>query len=81
MENTGSGVSKQGFNTMTIQQLKYTITIASLGVKVNKKLTVKQILNLKKVNVKKSANNLLLKEIHDKPHNETEQPPKPDNGV
>ena len=40
---------------------KYTITIASLGVKVNKKLTVKQILNLKKVNVKKSANNLLLK--------------------
>ena len=30
-------------------------------VKVNKKLTVKQILNLKKVNVKKSANNLLLK--------------------
>ena len=31
MENTGSGVSKQGFNTMTIQQLKYTITIAGQG--------------------------------------------------
>lgn len=53
----------KGVATLKITQTPktYKITVEALGVNVTKKLTVKQILTLKKVKVKKSAKKLVLK--------------------
>ena len=54
--------NKNGVASIKITQLpkSYKITAEALGVSVTKKLTVKQILTLKKVKVKKSAKKLVL---------------------
>ena len=60
VETNNNGVAAFDIPSNYLPNKKYTIKATALGISASKKVTIKQILTLKKVNVKKSARKLVL---------------------